>query len=100
MTCLPQVCDAICECVCVCVRNRPNKKHPGMLRRLGLRIAEGARAVVAQPPSGAQTPDRDDQLAQPLLQEDEEQGAGQLDDIREVDLEAGEGSSIARAETE
>ena len=37
--------------------------------------------------------DRRDQLAQPLLHDEEQRNSGRLEDIQEVDLEAGEGIS-------
>ena len=71
---------------------RPSKKHPSRLKKLFLQISNTFSNLVAQRPKRAISAKRQDELAQPLLHEDEQRGNAQLEDIQEVDLEAGEGS--------
>lgn len=71
---------------------RPSKKHPTRLKKLFLQISNTFSNLVAQRPERAISAKRQDELAQPLLHEDEQRGNAQLEDIQEVDLEAGEGS--------
>ena len=71
---------------------RPSKKHPTRLKKLFLQISNTFSNLVAQRPERSISANRQDELAQPLLHEDEQRGNAQLEDIQEVDLEAGEGS--------
>lgn len=71
---------------------RPSKKHPGRIRSCFLWVANAFSNLVTRRPNQASSSKRQDELAQPLLHEDEERGNAQLEDIQEVDLEAGEGS--------
>ena len=70
------------------------------MRKISLWVANTFSNLVARRPNQASNAKRQDELAQPLLHEDEERGNAQLEDIQEVDLEAGEGSRHAPAPPE
>lgn len=84
---MPQNTDGAC---------RPSKKHPSKPKQLFLHVANMFSNLVSRRPEESQSPKRQDQLAQPLLREDEERGDDHLEDIQEVDLEAGEGNAQSR----
>lgn len=72
---------------------RPQKQHPSRFQKLGLRIKQSWLKLTGQKESEKETAHLRDELAEPLLHDEEERGQDQLEDIQEVDLEAGQGPS-------
>ena len=76
---------------CLC-----SEKDPGKLQKAANALKNACFGLVTRQESDSET-QRRDELAEPLLEEEEQrdeeeqQGNGRLEDIQEVDLEAGQG---------
>lgn len=74
---------------------RPEKEHPTRFQKLLIRVKKLWLRVRGQQQAEAQRAQQRDELAEPLLceEQEEEREHDRLEDIQEVDLEAGKRSS-------